>query len=139
MIIKNTVALICGIVFSLGLIMGGMLNPANVLAFLDISANWSPALAFVLCGAVLVTFFGVRLQKQLAHPVFDTAFQLPTARRIDRPLITGSCLFGLGWGLVGLCPGPAIASLFIGQWQSLVFLLGLFAGMKAFSYWKTPV
>lgn len=135
--IKNIVALMCGIVFSFGLILGGMLNPANVLDFLDISANWNPALMFVLCGAVIVTFFGVRLQKRLSHPVFDTTFHLPTARQIDSPLIVGSCLFGLGWGLVGLCPGPAIASIFIGHWQSMVFLLGLFAGMKTFSYWKS--
>ncbi|MQR99109.1 YeeE/YedE family protein [Gluconobacter aidae] len=135
-IARNIAAMACGIIFSLGLILGGMLNPSNVLAFLDISENWNPSLAFVLGGAVCVTFCGIWLQKHLSHPLFDTNFQIPTARQIDGPLIAGSCLFGLGWGLVGFCPGPAIASIFIGQSQSMIFLLGLVAGTMAFSYQK---
>lgn len=136
MAIRTLVAFLCGLVFSFGLILGGMLNPATVLGFLNLAGHWNPSLLFVLGGAVCLTFCGVRLQRHLSRPVFETTFQLPTARQIDWPLMAGSCLFGLGWGLAGFCPGPAVASLLMGHWQSLVFLLGLIGGMKAFALWK---
>lgn len=136
MLIKNLSAFVCGLLFSLGLILGGMLDPVNILAFLTFSKNWNPSLIYVLGGAVCVTFCAVRLQKHVSHPLLESSFQLPATSKIDKSLIIGSCLFGLGWALVGLCPGPAITSLVTGHWQSWIFLLGLLLGMKAFSSWE---
>ncbi|PCD78407.1 DUF6691 family protein [Acetobacter orleanensis] len=133
-VMRTVAAFLCGIIFSLGLILGGILNPSNVLSFLNVSGNWNPALVFVLGSAVFVTFCGFWLKKNLSHPLLDATFQISTARQIDKSLIAGSCLFGLGWGLTGLCPGPAIASFFLLQSKSLLFLLGLIVGTMVFSY-----
>ncbi|KAG7752287.1 hypothetical protein KL911_004085 [Ogataea haglerorum] len=116
----------------IGLILGGMANPATVRAFLDLAGDWNPSLVFVLGGALSVAFAGVRLQKRLSRPVLEKSFQLPTARQIDAPLVAGSCLFGVGWGLSGFCPGPAVLSIFVGQWPSLTFVLGLLLGMATY-------
>ncbi|KAG7866106.1 hypothetical protein KL918_004095 [Ogataea parapolymorpha] len=116
----------------IGLILGGMANPATVRSFLDLAGDWNPSLVFVLGGAVTVAFAGVTLQKRLARPVLEPSFQLPAARQIDAPLMAGSCLFGVGWGLSGFCPGPAVLSIFVGQWRSLVFLFGLLLGTATY-------
>lgn len=133
-VMRTIAAFLCGIVFSLGLILGGMLNPSNVLSFLNVAGHWNPALVFVLGSAVFVTFCGFWLKKNLSQPLLGATFQIPALRQIDKSLIVGSCLFGLGWGLTGLCPGPAIASFFIFQPKSLLFLLGLIVGTIVFSY-----
>ncbi|KAG7903638.1 hypothetical protein KL907_003665 [Ogataea polymorpha] len=115
-----------------GLILGGMANPATVRSFLDLAGDWNPSLVFVLGGAVTVASAGVALQKRLARPVLEPSFQLPTARQIDAPLMAGSCLFGVGWGLSGFCPGPAVLSIFVGHWPSLVFVAGLLLGTATY-------
>ncbi|KAG7816648.1 hypothetical protein KL928_004690 [Ogataea angusta] len=132
MSLRNAAAFVCGLAFSVGLLLSGMANPATVRAFLDLAGDWNPSLVFVLGGAVTVAFAGLRLQKRLARPVLETSFQLPTARQIDAPLVAGSCLFGVGWGLSGFCPGPAVLSVFVGQWPSLVFVLGLLLGVATY-------
>lgn len=131
-VLRSVAAFACGLVFSLGLILGGMLDPARVLAFLDVAGVWNPALMFVLGGAVCVAFAGVRLARHLKRPMLDEAFSLPVATRIDAPLVLGSCLFGLGWGMAGFCPGPAVASVGAGVWQGCVFTAAMLAGMLVF-------
>lgn len=126
---RIVVALGAGLVFGVGLSLSGMLDPRRVQGFLDIFGHWDPSLAFVLAGAVVVAFMGVRLARRLAHPAFDEAFHWPTATIIDRRLIFGSILFGIGWGLAGLCPGPAVASLSLGLWQTGLFVVAMLAGM----------
>ena len=133
-ILRFSAALASGLIFGLGLSLSGMLNPARVQAFLDVFGNWDPSLAFVLGGAVLVAFIGVRAAQRIGHPVLDDTFHLPTNQTSDAPLIIGSALFGLGWGLGGFCPGPAIASLAVaaltsGAPQVILFVLTMLLGM----------
>ncbi len=133
-ILRFSTALASGLVFGLGLSLSGMLNPARVQAFLDIFGNWDPSLAFVLGGAVSVAFIGVRAAQHMGHPVLDDTFHLPTNQKIDAPLIIGSALFGLGWGLGGFCPGPAIASLSVaaltsGAPQVILCVVAMLVGM----------
>ncbi|PWJ83654.1 hypothetical protein C7441_10846 [Pseudaminobacter salicylatoxidans] len=122
-------ALLAGVLFGFGLALSGMLDPARVQGFLDIFGNWDPSLAFVLGGAVVVAFAGVTLSKRMRRPVLDTQFHLPSNNRIDARLIAGSAIFGLGWGLAGFCPGPAVASLSLGLWQTMLFVAAMLAGM----------
>lgn len=125
-------ALLSGIVFGFGLSLSGMLNPVRVQRFLDVFGNWDPSLAFVLGGAVAVAFIGVQVMKKMRHPAFDDSFHVPTSRRIDGPLVTGSALFGLGWGIGGFCPGPAVASLSVGIPQTLLFVVAMLIGMTLY-------
>ena len=121
--------LVSGLVFGFGLSLSGMLDPARVRAFLDIAGNWNPSLAFVLGGAVSVSALGVLLTRRLKRPLFDETFHLPDNQIIDRRLIVGSAIFGIGWGLVGLCPGPALASLSLGLPATILFVAAMVAGM----------
>jgi uncharacterized membrane protein YedE/YeeE len=118
-----------GLLFGLGLIVGGMANPAKVLNFLDITGNWDPSLAFVMGGAVVVTFAGFRLARSRAAPLFDARFHWPTATMIDAPLVTGAVIFGAGWGLVGLCPGPAFVALGTGSGGAALFVVAMLVGI----------
>lgn len=125
-------ALIVGLLFGLGLILSGLSNPAKVLSFLDISANWDPSLALVMASAIaigLVTFkiAGGRTTSLLGDPM-----RLPQDEKIDKRLIIGSLLFGVGWGLVGFCPGPAVVAFATGSMQPMVFVAAMVAGMAAF-------
>ncbi|MGN6227188.1 MAG: DUF6691 family protein [Dyella sp.] len=120
---KITIALIAGLVFGLGLSLGGMTQPAVVLGFLDLFGTWDPRLVFVMGGAVLTTAIGYRLVFRRDRPLFESDFQLPTAQRFDARLIVGSALFGTGWGIAGYCPGPALASLGGGASSLLVLVL----------------
>ncbi|MFS8048730.1 DUF6691 family protein [Rhizobium sp. BR 314] len=122
-------ALASGIVFGFGLSLSGMLNPRRVQGFLDIFGAWDPSLAFVLGGAVVIAFIGVQVMKRMRHPAFDESFHVPTNRRIDASLVIGSALFGLGWGIGGFCPGPAIASLAVGLPQTALFVIAMLVGM----------
>ncbi|KQV81797.1 YeeE/YedE family protein [Rhizobium sp. Root1220] len=126
---QAAVALASGTVFGFGLSLSGMLNPVRVQGFLDIFNVWDPSLAFVLGGAVLIAFVGVRIMYGLGRPAFDETFRLPATRKIDPPLVVGSALFGVGWGIGGFCPGPAVASLSVGLAQSLVFVIAMLVGM----------
>jgi uncharacterized membrane protein YedE/YeeE len=123
------VSLAAGLVFGFGLSLSGMLDPARIQGFLDPFGRWDPSLAFVLAGAVSVAFVGVHLAGRLRRPLLEGAFQLPAEGRIDAPLILGSALFGLGWGLGGFCPGPAMASLSLGLWPTWLFVASMVAGM----------
>lgn len=122
------VAFVAGLIFSLGLVLSQMINPAKVLGFLDIAGTWDPSLAFVMGGAVIVTFIAFRIAGRRAKPILADSFQIPTRQDIDLPLIAGASLFGIGWGLVGLCPGPAIAQVALLQPPGLAFVAAILAG-----------
>ena len=127
---KEVAALIAGLLFSLGLILSGMTNPENIIGFLDITGNWNPSLAFVLLSAVVVTGIGYRLVWKRSAPIYEASFSVPTSRILDKRLIIGSAIFGVGWGLVGLCPGPALASVFtVNGVKALVFIAAMAGGI----------
>ena len=121
-------ALIAGIVFGLGLAISQMINPAKVLGFLDVAGRWDPSLAFVMAGALIVSYFGFRLSRRRTSPLWAPRFELPTRRDLDRRLIGGAAIFGIGWGLVGFCPGPLFASLAFGMKESLIFAAAMTLG-----------
>ncbi|MBB1608403.1 MULTISPECIES: DUF6691 family protein [unclassified Pseudomonas] len=127
-------AFLCGLLFGLGLLLAGMADPAKVLAFLDLAGAWDPSLALVMVGAILTAlpFFGLARGK--AHGLLGGAMQLPTRRDLDRRLVLGSLVFGVGWGIAGICPGPALVGLGAGHWQAALFVLGMLAGMAAFEW-----
>ncbi len=112
-------ALLCGLIFGFGLALSGMLNPARVRGFLDIFGHFDPSLAFVLAGAVAVSAAGYALSRRLRAPVLDDRFHIPERKIIDRPLVLGSALFGIGWGIGGFCPGPGLAALALGLARGL--------------------
>ncbi|WP_028226644.1 YeeE/YedE family protein [Paraburkholderia ferrariae] len=121
-------AFVCGLVFGLGLILSGMANPAKVLAFLDLAGHWDPSLAFVMAGAVVLAALGFRLARSRGTPMPS-----PAGRRVDARLVGGSLLFGLGWGLAGFCPGPALVSAGSGQPRAWLFVAAMLAGMALYA------
>ena len=125
-------AALAGLIFGIGLALSGMLDPARVIGFLDVAGgHWDPTLVFVLGGAVTTAFVGFALVRRRRAPLFDSGFHLPQTTAIDGRLLGGAALFGVGWGLVGYCPGPAIASLgFVGE-PAAIFALAMVAGMIA--------
>lgn len=125
-------ALVAGSLFGLGLTFSRMVDPAKVLGFLDIAGNWDPSLALVLAGATGTASIGFRLVLGRSRPLFADRFNLPTARRIDARLIVGAAIFGVGWGLVGLCPGPALAGLGLAFRPVAIFVVAMLAGMALF-------
>ena len=136
---RNLSALAAGLVFGIGLTVSQMVNPAKVLAFLDIFGNWDPSLAFVMGGAMIVTTIGYRLVIRSERPLFAEKFHIPTNQSIDKRLAVGSVLFGAGWGLVGLCPGPAISALTIGGMPVIVFFVAMGAGVVLFELFNSRV
>lgn len=124
---------VIGLVFGLGLLLSGMSDPAKVLNFLDLggmaAGTWDPSLAFVMMGAVATAFVGFRLVLKRERPVFADAFQLPTRSDLDARVIAGPAIFGIGWGLAGLCPGPAFVALGYGSSASILFVVAMFSGM----------
>lgn len=122
-------ALISGLVFGTGIAVAGMINPAKVLNFFDVAGAWDPSLAFVMGGALIVTAIGYRLVLRRPRPLLDTTFRLPTARRLDTPLLAGAAVFGVGWGITGFCPGGAIPALGLGQTSAVVFVVSMLAGI----------
>jgi uncharacterized protein len=128
--------LIAGLIFGAGLLLSGMANPAKVLNFLDIAGQWDPSLAFVMGGAVVVTAIGYRLVFRRGTPMLDETFHLPTARQIDGKLIFGATIFGIGWGLVGLCPGPALVSLLLASPAIFAFVPAMLIGVIIASWLK---
>ena len=121
-------ALGAGAIFGAGLALSGMLNPAKVVGFLDIFGMWDPSLGLVMAGGILVTGTGYYFVMKRNRPVFDARFDLPSSNNIDRPLLIGSAIFGIGWGLAGYCPGPVVASLLLKPVDMLPFLVTLLAG-----------
>ena len=122
-------SLASGTLFGAGLALGGMTDPARVRGFLDLFGNWDPTLAFVMGGALLVMFFAWRIAARMDHPLLAEQFALPDRRDIDPRLIGGAALFGIGWGIAGLCPGPGFAALAIEPVSALIFVLAMLAGM----------
>lgn len=125
---KLIYALFAGLVFGIGISISGMINPAKVFNFFDIAGTWDPSLAFVMGGAVIVTFIGYRLVWRRDAPLFGGGFQVPTATHIDAKLVGGSALFGIGWGIAGFCPGAAIPALGTGRWEVALFLGAVIVG-----------
>ena len=121
-------ALGAGAIFGAGLALAGMLNPAKVVGFLDIFGMWDPSLGLVMAGGILVTGTGYYFAMKRNRPVFDARFDLPSSNSIDRPLLIGIAIFGIGWGLAGYCPGPVVASLLLKPVDMLPFLVTLLAG-----------
>jgi len=126
---RALVALSAGTLFGAGLAVSGMADPARVRAFLDIAGQWDPTLAFVMWGALVPMALAWRIRARLAVPVSAPAFAVPANRHIDTQLVVGALLFGAGWGVAGLCPGPAIAALAIAPLPAVVFILAMAAGM----------
>ncbi|MFJ4144419.1 DUF6691 family protein [Pseudomonas sp. NPDC089734] len=129
---RTFTALLAGVLFGLGLLMAGMTNPAKVLGFLDLAGQWDPSLALVMVGAIVVAFLPFRWAGKRRQSLLGAPMQLPVSRTLDKRLVGGSLLFGIGWGVAGLCPGPAVATLLTAQWQPLVFVLSMLAGMLIF-------
>ena len=125
--------LLAGALFGAGLVVSGMANPAKVLRFLDLGAipsgGWDPSLAFVMAGALMVSVPAFAIARRLSKPLCAEAFHTPKSHAVDRKLIVGSTLFGLGWGLVGFCPGPAIAALGLDGWKAPLFVAAMLLGM----------
>lgn len=125
-------ALLSGLLFGLGLIVSGMTNPQKVLAFLDITGQWDPSLAFVMLGAIPVMALSYWFMRDRSSTYLQQEVQIPANRKLDAKLVTGAVLFGIGWGLVGYCPGPALASLLTGLISPLIFSLAMVAGMLVY-------
>ncbi|CAM6871742.1 DUF6691 family protein [Leclercia adecarboxylata] len=122
-------AFLCGLIFGVGLLISGMANPEKVLGFLDLSRPWDPSLAFVMIGAIAVGIVGFALVKGKKRAFCGVPIMLPANNAIDRTLVVGAILFGLGWGLAGICPGPALVLLGAGVGKGLLFILAMLVGM----------
>ena len=132
--------LLCGFIFGFGLLISGMMQPTKVLGFLDLFGGaWDPSLAVVMAAALAVAAAGYALARRQGQPLFAAQSLWPTARQVDGPLVTGAVLFGIGWGLVGLCPGPAIENLATGSVRVLVFIVAMVAGMLLQRAWQQRI
>ena len=129
-------SLICGLIFGAGLLISGMNQPEKVLGFLDIFGAWDATLAFVMAGAVAVASAGFALARNRAAPLFAENFSWPERRDIDAPLVAGAILFGIGWGLVGICPGPALVNLAGFSLPIVVFVVAMVLGMLGYEQWQ---
>ena len=127
-------SLLAGLVFGAGLLLSGMANPAKVLGFLDLAGQWDPSLALVMAGAVAVGFVAFRFAGKRLVSLIGQEMRLPTGRHIDLRLIAGSTLFGIGWGIAGFCPGPALVALGMGQAKAAAFVAAMLMGMGLFEW-----
>ena len=128
------VSFLSGLVFGLGLIVSGMANPAKVIGFLDLGGAWDPSLALVMVGAVAVGLVAFAVALRRPRSYLGAEMRLPTANRIDRRLVGGSVLFGVGWGIAGICPGPGLVAVGMGQPKALLFVVAMLAGMRVFEW-----
>ena len=126
---RSLAVLICGALFGAGVTVSGMVNPMRILNFMDITGSFDPTLIFVMAGGLIVNFIGYRLTFTRAAPLMDEDFKLPVNKLVDNRLIFGSALFGVGWGIAGFCPGPAVASLVFGNTESFVFVTAMAVGI----------
>lgn len=133
---KRITEYIVGLLFGMGLIISGMANPEKVLGFLDITGTWDPSLAFVMGGGVLVGLFAFTAAKKRQTACLGDPMNLPSSTSITPRLVIGSLLFGIGWGLAGICPGPALISMAAGQWKALLFVIAMIAGMSLFTVFE---
>jgi len=127
---KLLLVLISGILFGLGLSFSNMINPTVVLNFLDVFGQWDPSLMFVMAGALITVGLGFKWIFKRKAPLFSDEFHLPKLKNIDQNLVSGAVIFGVGWGLAGYCPGPALASLAYGYMEPIIFCIAMFAGFK---------
>lgn len=132
MMIRQLSAVLVGLVFGLGLLLSGMANPQKVLAFLDLAGAWDPSLALVMAGAIAVGSIAFRAARRRQSSLLGEPMRIPTSTRIDAPLVLGGLGFGVGWGLAGFCPGPALVALGAGELKAAVFVLAMLAGMGLF-------
>ncbi len=134
---RNFAALFVGLLFGLGITVSGMINPAKVLNFFDVAGSWDPSLALVMASALLTTAIGYRFVFRSERPIFDSAFHLPGSTTIDKPLILGAVTYGVGWGLIGFCPGGLVPALGLARAEPWIFALALVAGMAAARFVRT--
>ena len=127
------VAFASGLIFALGLVLGDMTDPARVIGFLDVAGQWDATLLYVMLSAVITTTLGYRYVARRDRPILTDQFALPTSQVIDSRLIVGSALFGVGWGLAGFCPGPAVAVFSLLNAKAVIFLISMLAGMGLYS------
>ena len=128
----NLSSLFAGLVFGLGLIVSGMANPAKVIGFLDLTGRWDPSLAFVMAGAIAVGAIAFALARTRTASLLGAPMKLPSEQRIDRRLLAGALVFGVGWGIAGFCPGPALVAIGMGSAKAVVFVVATLAGMGIF-------
>ena len=128
----NLSSFLAGLVFGLGLIVSGMANPAKVLGFLDLAGRWDPSLAFVMAGAIAVGAIAFAIARTRTASLLDAPMKLPSEQRIDRRLLAGALVFGVGWGIAGFCPGPALVAIGMGSTKAVVFVVAMLAGMGIF-------
>ena len=128
----NFLSLLAGAVFGLGLLVSGMANPAKVLGFLDLAGPWDPSLALVMAGAIAIASMAFAVAGRRPLSLMGQEIKLPSSRTVDRRLVAGSLLFGIGWGIAGFCPGPALVALGLGEGKAVVFVVAMLAGMGAF-------
>ena len=126
------VSLLTGLVFGIGLIVSGMADPSKVLGFLDLAGAWDPSLAFVMAGAIAVGVVAFAVARRRTASFLGAEMKLPTARQIDRRLVAGSVVFGIGWGVAGFCPGPGLVALGMGEIKAAVFVAAMLVGMGVF-------
>ena len=131
-------SLLAGLVFGLGLIVSGMANPAKVLGFLDLAGRWDPSLAFVMAGAIAVGLIAFAVARRRTVSFLGAEMRRPKTNKIDRRLIGGGLLFGIGWGIAGFCPGPALVALGMGETKAVVFVLAMLSGMIVFAWIEHP-
>lgn len=130
----NFTALLAGLVFGLGLIVSGMANPAKVIGFLDLAGRWDPSLALVMAGAIGVGIIAFAVAHKRAETMLGVELKLPGTRHIDRRLVIGSTVFGIGWGIAGFCPGPGLVSLGMGNEKGILFVVAMVAGVALFEF-----
>ncbi len=135
--LKNIIGLMAGLLFGIGLLISGMTDPTKVQGFLDIFGAWDISLALVMGGGLIVAIIGVQLAKRQQSSWIGTLIELPSKTTINKKLLIGAMLFGIGWGLVGICPGPGIVLLGTGQWQAYVFIPAMIVGMLIYQ-WLEP-
>jgi uncharacterized membrane protein YedE/YeeE len=133
---EKLMSLFAGVVFGLGLSLSQMIDRDRVLGFLDVTGVWDPTLLFVLLGAVAVTVIAFRFILRLPQPIFANQFHLPTKKEIDVPLIVGSAIFGIGWGIAGYCPGPGITALVLGIWNPVLFVIAFIVGSFTYKWYS---
>ena len=132
---QNCVALLSGLLFGLGLSLSQMIDRDRVLGFLDVTGNWDPTLLFVLGGAVGVTVIAFRFVLRLSQPIWGEKFYLSTRKDVDRSLILGAAIFGIGWGIAGYCPGPGITALVLGIWNPVLFVIAFIVGSLSYQWY----
>lgn len=132
----KTLAFVCGVVFGIGLLLSGMTDPAKVISFLNVAGHWDPSLILVMITAVVVTAVPMQLAQRRSRSIIGEPIGFPSTRGITRKLVLGSAVFGIGWGMTGLCPGPSFASLAASTWQEWLFFCSMVVGMVGYEVWQ---